>query len=309
MRLAIDCREPLELINTLENWITERTDNSPKIFFDKKALDVGDAIIYFDETDLLNPNKQIIFERKALADLIASIKDGRYNEQSYRLDQDPIHNHHIYYIIEGNIERFCKNPRNSKNPALKQTIYSTMFTLSYYKGFSLINSQDIQETAIFIYRFLDKVSREKTRKAYYLENTPICNSSTPSILPPVCSDNPDIGQNYDNSQTTSEGKGAISAYSDCIKTTKKSNITLNNILEIMLIQIPSVCPAAAQAIAVKFKTMKNLVDNLEKDPDSLNDIFIQQNKIRRLSKTAKTNIFKYILQKDQIIEINNTTDI
>jgi ERCC4-type nuclease len=292
MRLTIDCREPQELITILENFITNHPDNIPQIFFDKRALDIGDAIIYFDETDLSNPNKQIIFERKTLADLIASIKDGRYNEQSYRLDKSPTHNHNIYYIIEGNIERFCKNTRNLKNPLLKQTIYSTMFTLSYYKGFSLINSQDIQETATFIYRFLDKLLREKTRKAYYCidifptlqKEASICNNIDSNI------------ENIQNTQTHS--------YSDCIKTTKKSNITHDNILEIMLIQIPNVCPAAAQAVSTKFKTMKNLIDYLEKDPECLNEIVIRQNKIRSLSKIAKSNIFKYILQRDQIIEIN-----
>ena len=298
MKLSIDCREPLELINTLENFISERTDSVEKIIFDKKALDIGDAVIYLDETDILNPNKQIIFERKALADLIASIKDGRYNEQSFRLDQYPIHNHHIYYIIEGNIDKFCKNSRNIKNSTLKQTIYSSMFTLSYYKGFSVINSQDIKETATFIYRFLDKLSREKTRKSYYFKDIHL------SDLSKTFTSIDNIQQIQDNSSVTYS-----TSYSECLKTTKKSNITIDNILEIMLIQIPGVCPAAAQAVRKKFITIKSLVDNLEKNSECLNDIIICQNKIRRLSKIAKTNIFKYILQKDQIIEINISDNI
>jgi len=286
MRLVIDCREPLELINTLENLISTRASDAMTIILDKKALDIGDAIIYFDETDLLNPNKQIIFERKSLSDLIASLKDGRYNEQSYRLDQYPVHNHNIYYIVEGNIERFCKHSRNINNPSLKQTIYSTIFTLSYYKGFSLINSQDIQESANYIYRFIDKLCREKSRVAYYRKGV------APNPQPEE-GNTPYLGGNSD-----------VTPYSDCIKTTKKSNITPDNILEIMLLQIPGVCASAAQAIALKFETMKNLIDSLEKNPEALNGIFIKQNKIRALSKTAKVNIFKYILQREQIIKIN-----
>lgn len=67
MKLSIDCREPLELINTLEYFISERTDTVEKIIFDKKSLDIGDAVIYLDETDILNPNKQIIFEKKGIS--------------------------------------------------------------------------------------------------------------------------------------------------------------------------------------------------------------------------------------------------
>jgi ERCC4-type nuclease len=339
MRLAIDCREPLELINTLEDLINNRTNKTTPIIFDRKALDIGDAIIYFDETDLKNPNKQIIFERKALSDLIASIKDGRYNEQSFRLDQSPVHNHNIYYIVEGNIEKFCKSTRNMYNPGIKQTIYSTMFTISYYKGFSLINSQDIKETANFIFRFLDKLTREKTRVSYYrgvsILDPPIRVNCTQGLdkedgvgsvdvghvdvfpsenIGSNSSFQGTIGSSPENIGSNSSshgdilplygGVGGVPHYSDCIKTTKKSNITLDNILEIMLIQIPGVCPAAAQVISAEFKTMKNLIDCLEQNIDCLNEIMIHQNKTRRLSKTAKTNIFKYILQRDQIIEIN-----
>lgn len=301
MKLVVDCREPVELINSLENYINSRANNSTPIILEKTALDIGDAIIYLDDTDLLNPNKQIIFERKSLSDLIASIKDGRYNEQSFRLDQYSIHNHHIYYIIEGNIERFCKNPRYN-NPNIQQTIYSTMFTLSYYKGFSLINSQNIQETATYIFRFLDKLSREKSRKAHYIREDSNINNQTHNLNIPITPSTEeciDIDINIDNSKDNK-----VTTYSDCIKTSKKSNITIDNILEIMLIQIPGVCPAAAQVITLTFKTMKNLIDNLEANPDCLNNIMIQYSKNRRLSKTAKANIFKYILQKDKIIEIN-----
>lgn len=297
MKIVIDCREPLELIQELENLINSKNDNSSKIIFEKKALDIGDVIIYLDDTDYLNTDKQIIFERKSLADLISSIKDGRYSEQSYRLDNYPIHNHNIYYIIEGNIDKFSKTPRNIKNSTIKQTIYSTIFTLTYYKGFSLINSQDTQETAMYIYRFLDKLLREKQRKAYY-------HNTNNEIL----SDNNVDNQLIDLSNNKTVDKNT-DFYSSCIKTTKKSNITIDNILEIMLIQIPGVCPAAARAVSNKYNTIKDLINNLENDTECLNNIIIEQNRSRRLSKIAKTNIFKYILQKDELIEINNITNI
>ena len=47
----------------------------------------------------------ILIERKSLNDLESSIKDGRYSEQSIRLNSSEIHNHNIYYLIEGNIQQ------------------------------------------------------------------------------------------------------------------------------------------------------------------------------------------------------------
>ena len=63
-------------------------------------LFLGDIIILNDELE-----EKIIFERKSLYDLAASIKDGRYAEQSYRLNECSQHNHNIVYVIEGDLER------------------------------------------------------------------------------------------------------------------------------------------------------------------------------------------------------------
>lgn len=85
--------KPNETLNAGEN------EKSHKI--KKEQLHIGDIVLE-DST-----GKQIlVFERKTLNDLAASIKDGRYNEQSFRLDKEAIHNHNIIYIIEGDIERY-----------------------------------------------------------------------------------------------------------------------------------------------------------------------------------------------------------
>ena len=60
-----------------------------------ETLAVGDIIIYDDEN-----NEKIIIERKTLYDLAASIKDGRYAEQSFILNNYTMHNHNIIYLIE-----------------------------------------------------------------------------------------------------------------------------------------------------------------------------------------------------------------
>jgi len=50
-----------------------------------------------------NDDKDILlFERKSFSDLLSSIKDGRYEEQSYRLlNSGEFPPHSIFYLIEG----------------------------------------------------------------------------------------------------------------------------------------------------------------------------------------------------------------
>ena len=93
MKLFVDNREPKEMISILKSRLkTVELDN----------LDIGDFVIKTEADEII-----MIFERKSLADLVASVKDGRYTEQSFRLSECPINNHNIYYIIEGNIMNFC----------------------------------------------------------------------------------------------------------------------------------------------------------------------------------------------------------
>jgi ERCC4-type nuclease len=79
MKLILDIRER-ELINICEDLIKNNT-NFKDITIEKESLELGDIIIRDEDG-----NDLIIYERKSISDLIASIKDGRYAEQSYRLN-------------------------------------------------------------------------------------------------------------------------------------------------------------------------------------------------------------------------------
>ena len=80
------------LVSFLEDEDPEKVKCSIEI----QQLHLGDIIIC-DEED----NELLMIERKTPADLAASIKDGRYNEQSFRLSNYKLHNHHIIYLMEG----------------------------------------------------------------------------------------------------------------------------------------------------------------------------------------------------------------
>ena len=99
----------------------------------------------------------------------ASIKDGRYEEQSYRLNGLNHPNHNIIYLIEGDINRFN---RFKDNKLEKLTLYASIFSLYYYKGFSVIRSFSIEESAIFICNTANKLRKgESENKQPYYQNT------------------------------------------------------------------------------------------------------------------------------------------
>lgn len=288
MKLYIDNREPKSIINYI-NYLNENSKN--KFIIEIKTLDLGDYIIYDERYD----KQIIIFERKSLSDLESSIKDGRYTEQSFRLSKNDMHNHNIIYLIEGSII-------NYKNKAFKSVLYSTLCSLHFFKGFSLLNSLNNIETAEIIYRFVNKIAKDSNKRGYYCtkelqfsesynrENN-IFNMTT------NVSDNfiNDISYNsLLNNNEKPNNKESESSYVNNIKTTKKSNITKENIDIIMLMQIPGVSNQSAMAVLDEYKTIKNLVTNLEKNGDSLNNIVLKSSN-RKISKNVIESIKKYLL--------------
>lgn len=252
-KIIIDNREPRDVIEYIKSKIKSPTTSIVR------TMEVGDYAIYENDTP------SIIFERKSLNDLVASIKDGRYNEQSARLNSISLHNHNIIYIIEGDITRY-------KDENTQKMIYSAIFTMSYHKGFSIINSLNKIQTAEYILHFFDKYCREKTKRtAFYPSSAGIDDADS---------------SNNDNIPDTD--------YCSLIKTSKKANITRDNILQIMLMQIPSISEKCAEAICAKFPNLETLLTVLRDEPEKLDELrFIDTN--RKISKTARENLSKYLL--------------
>ena len=265
MKLYIDNREPKAIIDSLE-FINNSSKN--KITIEIKSLDLGDFVLY----DEINEQAIIIIERKSLADLEASIKDGRYNEQSYRLSQNTLANHNIYYLIEGSII-------NYKNKSFKNTLYSSLFSLSYFKGFSVFNSLNAVESAEIVYSFVNKFLREKDKVGYYSNNNSITN-------------NEDLEKNEDLKLENKED-----SYLANIKNSKKSNITRENIDILMLMQVPGVSITSATTIMNTHKTINNLVNNLTKDETCLDSLKTENNN-RKISKNIIASIKLYLLNKE-----------
>ena len=141
MKILLDSREQdlFSMLNIVLN------HNDSDITLDTAQLTIGDIIILDN-----NDTELLIIERKSVKDLAASIVDGRYNEQSFRLNNSNIHNHNIIYLIEEDIESY--KPPPIKNPVTKEALYSSIFSIMYFKGFSVFKTKNLKETAEFITR-------------------------------------------------------------------------------------------------------------------------------------------------------------
>lgn len=103
------------------------------------ALDVGDIQIRAGGQTIA------IIERKTVADLEASICDGRYREQKVRLKTSPAH---IFYLVEGDVRLAKRLPED--------TLRSALCHLSLRDGFRVIRTLDLEDTARTVIKLFAK---------------------------------------------------------------------------------------------------------------------------------------------------------
>ena len=275
MIIKIDVREA-ELLKKCETNLG-MFSNFKDLKLVPEQLPLGDIIISDGEKDL------VIIERKSLSDLAASIKDGRYEEQSYRLKNLWHHNHNIIYLIEGDLNKF----NSFKERIDKQTIYSAMVSINYYKGFSVWRSFSIDESALIVCNMAYKLSKDKSKQPFYsnslINNNINTNTNTNTL---------ETNETKEDQQPTASEKD----YCTVVKKVKKDNITTENIGEIMLCQIPGISSTSALAILAQFKTLPNLIKSIEADETCLNTISTTDanGKSRKISKTAIASIIKFL---------------
>ena len=285
MIIKIDTREQ-DLFSKCESTISA-VPKFADIKLVSQPLPLGDIIINDGTNDC------IIIERKTLSDLAASIKDGRYEEQSYRLNGLNHHNHNIIYLIEGDMYRF----NTFKERIDKQTLYSAMFSINYFKGFSVMRSNNLEETAMIVCNMVYKlVGGLKAGKLGFYSN--ISQSKT------------DDNQSGDQNNNADDTGPIVSEkdYCSVIKKVKKDNITADNIGEIMLCQIPGVSSASALAILAQFKNLPNLIKSIQDNENCLNNVCTTDSngKSRKISKTAIATIIKFLNPPLENTPLENT---
>ena len=281
MQIVIDIREHA-LIDKLRE-IAAANPTTP-ITIETSALLLGDVLIKFHRRNSSSENTQtplsaspvvfpindtneiILYERKSFTDLLASIRDGRYEEQSHRLiHTSGMHPHNIVYILEGVFSTL-------RNPADKKIILSAMTSLSYFKGFSVFKTATVLETAELIWGMATKIRNEfekgQTIPSYSFSE----KSESAAVEQPV-------------------------SYSNFVKKSKRDNITPENIGEILLSQIPGISSHIAAEILKHFEgSFTKLIMDIRTNPEKLDAIYLDSGigKRRKLSSAVIQNIKTFL---------------
>jgi ERCC4-type nuclease len=261
MNIIVDVREHslLERLSTLPIINTE-------IKVQSEQLLIGDILLRTQEGKEL-----VLFERKSLSDLLASIKDGRYKEQSHRLTHTSgLIPHNIVYIIEGALSTL-------RSPTDKKLVYSAITSLSFFKGFSVFRTNTIMETAEIIHAMAHKIQKD-----YSLPREPSEEPLEKVELNRPC----DMGVSY----------------STFVKKARKDNITPENIGEIFLCQIPGISSTIATEILRHFDgsfstLLHEIKTNKDKTKGILNTIYMDcvGDKKRKLSSSVIASLEKYLI--------------
>jgi ERCC4-type nuclease len=246
MLIRVDTRE-----DVLYSLFQANASGSSAHVLRSESLPVGDVIISSSDgaTDYL------VFERKSLQDLASSICDGRYKEQSLRLQAFPrVHAHNVVYVVEGDFSRYSARFSNIGKGALQ----SAMCSLNYYKGFSVVRTMSVAETFEIIHSYANKLT----------------------------------GDPHDSQGGVRGSPSYCSALK--VKQVKCENITPQNIGEIMLCNIPGISNKTAAAVMKKYTTLRALMDALKEGGDAcLADIRLETQ--RKLSKQCIQNIYNFLM--------------
>jgi len=150
-----------------------------KIDFQSSSLEVGDIIITHGEHSL-------VFERKTIADVAASIKDGRFSEQKNRLKTIyPFHR--ITYLIEGSTDslRTSETLYNISTQALVSSFISSR----YRDGFQVIHTKDIADTVWHVQEIRKRMGEKTTldtETKEFISTIKVKSKKMDNITPEVC---------------------------------------------------------------------------------------------------------------------------
>lgn len=173
MTIIIDYREHELLKFCEEHHIVVQHEN----------LLVGDIVIKTEDTTL-------VFERKTLADLAASIKDGRYHEQKQRLlSTFPFHR--ITYLIEGSISSMMN--KETVFGMSSKALLTAVISAQYRDGFHVIETHNVAETMWYLVEIATRESEKIVfasdsgeKRDDYVDILKVKTKKIDNITPEVC---------------------------------------------------------------------------------------------------------------------------
>jgi len=157
LQIIVDSREA-----SLHSQLMERDLDKYQqhISIQQEALDIGDIHIKYNDTFY-------IFERKTPADLIASVKDGRYKEQKARLLSNA-NIQDVSYIIEGDNVISTQSYSQNKSILLGSYLHSM-----FRDNIRLLFTKNMSETTTLILTIATKIidNPDKFKKSGRSEET------------------------------------------------------------------------------------------------------------------------------------------
>jgi ERCC4-type nuclease len=251
MKVIVDERETAlyELCINHENYTKDN------FLLEKRVLQLGDILFMSDDESVT----YLCIERKSFQDLFASIKDGRYTEQSYRLSNCYPNPHNVVYLLEGMLSTVKD----------KKTVISCIASLNYFKGFSVHRTVSMAETALYVLCMADKMSREfkkgNSQQAFMQASMQQASMQQAS------------GQQVSAEQPGVEVQSTD--YCNVVKVSKKANITKENIGQLILMQIPGISSTIAIELMRPFNSFIDFVDHIRTNPEYLSTVTVKQRKI------------------------------
>ena len=257
INICLDIRES-KLISVFDN---------NHIEIEKKRLEIGDIEIKCDK------NVNILIERKTVADLLASIKDGRYKEQKLRLEamknQDKITDY--FYIIEGSSYFLNSGQKIIYNGAI--------ISIQLRDNIQLVKTDSINDTFDFILRLISRLKKQNIFIQSKV-NRQLSNKS-----------NDDLNSESNINQTN---------YLENIKIVKKENIQAREAQILAFSNIPGISVKVGEAIITKWNTLSELVDayfGLETEEEKEQILAnIQINEKRKIGSKKSKKIYEYLFK-------------
>lgn len=292
------------IIDERETALYDLCPKTGKIAIEKKVLNLGDIIFTNDDESSI----YVVIERKSFRDLLASIKDGRYAEQSYRLSNCFPETHNTIYLLEG---MFSTLPREED----KKLVISCMASLNYFKGFSVMRTVSISETAQHIVYMAEKIDKEiksgKTAKYSSIKSQIISTISENKMINVEVESNEGISNGVPSNgvplnEVPSNGVPSNGVqlntaplptdYCGVVKASKKANITKDNIGQMILMQIPGISSVTAIEIMRPFSNFLEFIDKIRSDKTYLNSVILEVNgKKRKLGSNIVKGINELLL--------------
>jgi ERCC4-type nuclease len=267
--IHIDNRErelkAMSLAQMSETVDSDKGTQNKCVFFN---LEYGDVLITVDDATTPRHPPLVVIERKTIADLAASIKDGRYKNQKLKL-KEKCSAGTVYYIIEGCFHWLMADDHGILLHGISQkALMSAIINTMVRDNIKVIITRNVEETFACVEAIYRRIRDDPSK--YF-----------------------GLGLDVDMNKEV-EGEKVLRARKD-------SSLTREKCFENQLCQVPDMSAKTAKAVVGEFKTMEGFYKIMVCLSDSdkiakIKSIMIldDKGKGRRISERVAKNIVEFM---------------